>query len=71
MKIYEVINGWTGISYVRCYVKANNEKEAIEKALYEYKKKAKEENKSETYYNELRAELLMNEDQEITKISDE
>ncbi len=71
MKIYEVTNGWIGVSGVRCYVKANNEKEAIKKALCQYKKYAIEKNKPNTFYNQLKASVFLDENQEITEIRDE
>lgn len=37
MKLYEVINGYCGFSYLRVYVIANSEKEAIKIATKKYK----------------------------------
>lgn len=41
MKLYEVINGYTGNSYVRCLVIAETEERAIELAREEYKNDSK------------------------------
>lgn len=40
MKLYEVRNGYTGESYVRCYVVAQTEERAIELAREKYKEEA-------------------------------
>lgn len=61
MKLYEVMNGYMGESYVRCLVIAEDEETAIEKARVEYKKESSEYvrgKRRENYYTELRANLL-------------
>lgn len=65
MKLYEVLNGYMGESYVRCLVIAEDEETAIEEARVEYKKAWVEENQTsmhgkykEQYYTELKAYLI-------------
>lgn len=43
MNFYEITNGWTGESYVRVYVWAQDEAQAIELARESFKRKAESE----------------------------
>ena len=69
MKLYEILNGYMGESYVRCLVIAEDEETAIETARVEYKKIWAESQTNlkcgdyvtkynENYYTELKAYLL-------------
>ena len=54
MKLYQVINGYWGDSYVRCLVIADSKERAIEIA----RPKFKEDDERESYYNNLEAILI-------------
>ena len=65
MKLYEISNGYTGESYVRCLVIAEDEETSIEKARIEYKKAWTESQAGllcgryeDGYYTKLEAHLL-------------
>jgi len=59
MKLYEITNGYTGYSYVRVYVVADNEKKAIELAREKFKEEAEDRIAyNEKYYNNLEAEVM-------------
>lgn len=40
MWLFEAVNGWTGESYIRCYVWAENDERALELAREAFKKEA-------------------------------
>jgi hypothetical protein len=70
MRVYCVTNGWMGASFVRCYVIAKNDVEAIKKAEKKFKEKSKKIYDS-NYYKNLEAELLLDEENDISEITDE
>ena len=62
MKLYEVTNGYTGFSYVRCYVVAENEERARELATKEYQKHTYYK---ESYWKNLTVEFICDCDKEF------
>jgi len=64
MKLYEILNGYMGESYVRCLAIAEDENTAVEKARIEYKKVWAESQTTaiskynENYYTELKAYII-------------
>ena len=60
MKLFEVTNGYTGYSYVRLLVIADNRKKAIKKAKPKFKKEVDKAHTSykEDYYKKLEAKSL-------------
>lgn len=57
MKLYEATNGYIGDGYVRCYVWANNEEEALELATKSYKESG--ESRGENYWKNIQLELIV------------
>ena len=55
MKLFEVTNGYTGESYVKVFVIATNEFDAIEQAREAYKK---DNSSNENAWSNLSAEVL-------------
>jgi hypothetical protein len=65
MKLYEATNGYTGSSYLRCYVWANNEEEAQELAVESYKNAREAKWQSESYWSDIELRLMVDADKDI------
>lgn len=61
MKLYEATNGYTGNSYVRCYVWANDEQEGRELAEESFKNDAGIH--GESYWKEIDLLLIVDTDE--------
>lgn len=59
MKFYEATNGYMGFSYVKCYVWAENEEQAMKLATESYKKHAEKYGRGEIYYKNIELQLLV------------
>jgi len=59
MNLYEITNGYTGFSYVRCLVVADSDERAKELAIPKFKEAGVNERQNERYWTNLDANLLI------------
>ena len=58
MKLFEITNGWMGNSYVRVYVIAEDESEAIRLATTPFKNDGKRQKHPKAYWENLEVKTL-------------
>jgi len=64
MKLYEATNGFTGYSYVRCLVWANNEEEALKLARKSFQESGQGDFHGERYWNNIELSLIVDAEKE-------
>ncbi|ARV43528.1 hypothetical protein BCV50_00305 [Bacillus subtilis] len=63
MRLYEATNGYTGFTYVRCLVWANDETEALWMAKEAFKKEGEDRHGS-SYYENVELQLIVDSDED-------